>query len=162
MRSRSVILAPRPHDHVQHPVIELQQLGPLDAGEILADVAVGERGLDVILGHGAEIVNRDCATGHALPPFLLRSTWSPMGKRTPIRPDWTANLATLIASGEKVRAMCDRCPAYRDLDLPALAAAKGADFSLWGKVSHCRLTEGCPGRNRFYFSGRGKFSPMRD
>lgn len=85
-----------------------------------------------------------------------------MGKRVPIRPSWTANLAALIGSGETVRAMCDKCPGYRDIDLPALAAIKGADYDLWGKTTRCRITAGCGGRNRFYFSGRGKFSPMRD
>jgi hypothetical protein len=45
-----------------------------------------------------------------------------MGKRTPIRPDYTASLATMIAANVRCRAMCDTCNGWRDLDLAALAA----------------------------------------
>ncbi|HWK67537.1 MAG TPA: hypothetical protein VNS34_21625 [Rhizobiaceae bacterium] len=69
----------------------------------------------------------------------------------------------IIAEGERVRAMCEKCRGYRDVDLQALAEALGADYDLWNRTTKpCRITPGCDGRNRFYFSGRGRFSPMRD
>jgi hypothetical protein len=85
-----------------------------------------------------------------------------VGKRTPIRPDYTASLATLIDSNTRVRAMCDTCSGYRDVDLVALSLVKGEGYSLWGRRTRCRITPGCLGFNRFYFDGRGRFSPMRD
>ena len=85
-----------------------------------------------------------------------------MGKRTPIRPAYTANLATMIAADVPCRAICDTCKGWRDLDLVALAEKIGADATLWGKRTRCRLTAGCAGVNRFYYGGSGRFSPMRD
>ena len=85
-----------------------------------------------------------------------------MGKRTPIRPAWADNLGTLIASGERVRASCDTCRKWKDVDLVALAAHRGEAFDLWGKRTRCRITPGCKGRVLFLVSGRGKFSPMKD
>jgi hypothetical protein len=58
--------------------------------------------------------------------------------------------------------MCDTCSGYRDVDLAALALIKGAEYSLWGRRTRCRITSGCSGWNRFYVDGRGRFSPMRD
>jgi hypothetical protein len=85
-----------------------------------------------------------------------------MGKGTPSRPGFTENLTAMIARGMKCRAMCDKCDAWRELDLVALAEKIGGDATLWNKRVRCRLTEGCPGLNRFYCNGRGRFEPMRD
>lgn len=85
-----------------------------------------------------------------------------MGKRTPIRPAYTANLSALIAAAVPVRAMCDRCSGYRDVDLVELAAIKGAEYDLWGRRTRCRITPDCPGWNRFYFFGRGRYETMRN
>jgi hypothetical protein len=85
-----------------------------------------------------------------------------MGKRTSLRPSWTADLAALIASETPVRASCHACEGWRDVDLEALAAVKGAHYDLWGKTTRCRITEGCNGKVRFMFYGRGRFEPMRD
>ena len=85
-----------------------------------------------------------------------------MGKRTPIRPNYTANLAAMIAAGVAVKAMCERCEGSRDVDLAALVAVKGAEYDLWGRRTRCRITEGCEGWCRLYFNGRGRFEPMRD
>lgn len=85
-----------------------------------------------------------------------------MGKRTPSRPTYTANLVALIAEDVTVKAMCERCNASRIVDLAALVAVKGADYDLWCRRTRCRITEGCGGWCRFYFNGRGRFEPMRD
>ena len=85
-----------------------------------------------------------------------------MGKRTPIRPSYTANLASLIEAGAHVQASCEKCHEWKDVDLVELAAVKGADYDLWGRRTRCRITIGCDGWNRFYCDGRGRFSPMRD
>lgn len=85
-----------------------------------------------------------------------------MGKGIPIRPGWAENLGTLIASGERVRASCDTCRGWKDVDLVALAAIKGEAYDLWNKRTSCKITPGCKGRVLFLVSGRGKFSPMKD
>lgn len=85
-----------------------------------------------------------------------------MGKRPSIRPTYTASLAALIEAGIPVRASCHACGGWRDVDLVALAEVKGAGYDLWGKTTRCRITEGCAGRVRFLFYGRGRFEPMRD
>jgi hypothetical protein len=83
-----------------------------------------------------------------------------VGKRTPLRPAYTANLGTLIAADIPIRAMCDRCDGYRDVALRELAAVKGADYDLWGRRTRCRITAGCAGWNHFYFYGRGRYETM--
>lgn len=85
-----------------------------------------------------------------------------MGKRTPMRPSWTANLGVMIAGNVPVRAMCDSCDGYRDVDLVELAAIKGDGYDLWGRRTRCRITPGCGGWNRFYFYGRGRYETMRN
>jgi hypothetical protein len=85
-----------------------------------------------------------------------------MGKRTPIRPGFTASLVTMIAAAVRCRAMCGTCSGWRELDLTALAAKIGPDATLWNKRTRCRITEGCGGINRFYYDGRGRLSSMRN
>lgn len=85
-----------------------------------------------------------------------------MGKGAPERPNYTQSLAGLINAEVSVRAMCDICDGFRDVDLEALARIKGDDYDLWGRTTRCRIEPGCDGRNRFYFDGRGRFEPMRD
>lgn len=85
-----------------------------------------------------------------------------MGKRTPLRPSYAANLGTLIAADIPVRAICQSCSKYRDVDLVGLARVKGSDYDLWGRRTRCRITAGCDGWNRFYFYGRGRYEIMRD
>ena len=85
-----------------------------------------------------------------------------MGKNAPIRPGWTESLDQMIAHGVLCRAMCTQCNGWRDLDLEVLASRIGSDATLWGKRTRCRLTEGCNGWNRFYYDGRGRFTPMWD
>jgi hypothetical protein len=58
--------------------------------------------------------------------------------------------------------MCPNCGGYRDADLEAVREAKGDDYDLWGRTTRCRITEGCEGRVRFYFFGRGRYETMRD
>lgn len=57
-----------------------------------------------------------------------------------------ATLGALVKRGAKVRWMCPVCETNGDVDLPALLAAKGADFSLSNRRPSCPL---CPGRVRF-------------
>lgn len=85
-----------------------------------------------------------------------------MGKRTPLRPSWTANLGALIGEGIEVRAHCDRCEKWKDVDLHDLAASMGPDYDLWNRRTRCRFTPGCEGWNKFLHSGRGPLQPMWD
>ncbi len=92
---------------------------------------------------------------------MLSDLGSAMGKVS-LRPSWTKNLGTLIAEGHIVRAWCDTCKGYRDVDLVKLAEIKGLDYDLWGRRTRCRLTPGCNGWNSFMHGGRGPLKNMRD
>lgn len=86
-----------------------------------------------------------------------------MGKGTPERPAYTYSVGGLIKQGVEVRAWCNTCMApYIVVDLARIAEARGDGFSLWGKKSSCRLTEGCKGVIRFFHGGRGMMSLMGD
>lgn len=85
-----------------------------------------------------------------------------MGKGVPIRPDYVRSVGALIAAGVEVRASCTLCAGWRVVDLAAIAATRGADFSLWNKRARCRLTPGCAGVNRFRFNARGRSEPLWD
>ncbi len=78
------------------------------------------------------------------------------------RPPSTTSVGRMIREGVRVRVWCDTCDAaFREVDLQLIAETMGTDFDLWGKATHCRLTEGCRGRNRFYHNARGYFCRMR-
>lgn len=80
-----------------------------------------------------------------------------------MRPDYTANLGSLIAAGIPVRADCrGGCGKWKDVDLVALAAKVGPELDLWNRHPRCNMTEGCQGRVTFTFFGRGMFENMRD
>lgn len=86
-----------------------------------------------------------------------------MGKRRPMRGGWTKNVGTLIDDEIEVRAICDTCTAkYVVVDLAKVAEAKGREYSLWNKRTHCRLTAGCVGYIRFFCGGRGWMQRMGD
>lgn len=80
-----------------------------------------------------------------------------MGKRAPSRPIYTANIGLMIEHGIACRAWCDKCKAWKDIDLVALAEKVGADYDLWGRRTRCRLTPGCEGTNRFQHNWFGGF-----
>ncbi len=58
-----------------------------------------------------------------------------------------------------VTVTCDTCKQGRDVDLDALIAAKGENFSLVNKRYRCKFSPGCPGHNRFHFQG-GVMRPL--
>lgn len=60
-----------------------------------------------------------------------------------------------------VRVSCSTCKQWRDVDLDAIIAKKGADFSLINRRARCKLTPKCPGRNRFFYQG-GVMRPLWD
>jgi len=53
-------------------------------------------------------------------------------------------LGQMIDHGHTAYAWCSTCRTYRDINLAALIAKVGRDYSLWNRRSHCR-TEGCNG-----------------
>jgi hypothetical protein len=77
-----------------------------------------------------------------------------------------AGCATLdmMLEGERprrVRASCTKCQNYRDVDLLALRALVGGDYSLVNRRCRCRLKKRCNGWNRFYVL-HGTFVPLWD
>lgn len=74
-------------------------------------------------------------------------------------PLWTRTLGSMLNGGCAVRALCDRCKGSRDVDLDALAARVGLEYSLIDRRCRCRLTAGCRGWNRFYYR-QAVFRPL--
>lgn len=68
----------------------------------------------------------------------------------------------MIANDIQCRAYCRKCQKWKDVDLVKLAEYKGADYNLWGRLTHCRMTDGCEGPAIFFHSGRGCLQPMMD
>ena len=50
-----------------------------------------------------------------------------------------------------VRVICNGCRECRDVDLQALAAKVGPEYSLIDRRCRCRITPGCVGWNRFMY-----------
>jgi hypothetical protein len=73
---------------------------------------------------------------------------------------WQADLRGMLGAGTKVHACCSKCRAWKPVDVQALAELKGLDYSLWGKVSHCR-TEGCDGLVFYHGDVGGMSRPLR-
>lgn len=59
----------------------------------------------------------------------------------------------------RVRVICEGGCGFVDLDLVALAAHVGRDYSLIGRRCRCRITPGCTHWNRFHYLG-GVFRPL--
>lgn len=51
-----------------------------------------------------------------------------------------------------VRATCSTCGGFRDIDLQALAAKVGPEYSLVNRRSPCKLTPGCKGWVKFMYN----------
>jgi len=60
-----------------------------------------------------------------------------------------------------VKVSCDLCQEGRDVDLDALIARYGLDFSLINRRYRCKLTRGCRGWNRFRYQS-GVMRPLWD
>jgi len=58
-------------------------------------------------------------------------------------------LGGMIDAGQLVKAHCNRCGKWREIDLVELAARVGRDYSLIDRRCRCRITEGCDGWNSF-------------
>lgn len=78
-----------------------------------------------------------------------------MAKNPAIMPAWVQTLGAMLDQGEGrvlVRASCTYCKGSRDIDIAALAAKVGRDYSLVNRRCRCRILPGCPGWNRFYYA----------
>ncbi|WP_149521344.1 hypothetical protein, partial [Sphingomonas montanisoli] len=91
-----------------------------------------------------------------------------MGRSPPaFFPNWTHTVAKMIeARGEKpetwiVRVGCDTCKKWRAVDLDALLADRGGNFSLVNRRYRCRLKPDCSGWNQFYYYS-GVMRPLWD
>jgi hypothetical protein len=78
-----------------------------------------------------------------------------MAKTAAILPAWVQTLGAMLDQGEGrviVRVTCAQCRGSRDIDITALAARVGRDYSLINRRCRCRLLPGCIGWNRFYYT----------
>jgi hypothetical protein len=66
-------------------------------------------------------------------------------------PIWTRTLGDMLNHGCEVRVSCEKCREWRDVDLDALAARVGLEYSLIDRRSRCKLTPACDGWNRFMY-----------
>ncbi|NIJ07260.1 hypothetical protein FHS31_000856 [Sphingomonas vulcanisoli] len=58
-------------------------------------------------------------------------------------------LGQMVDNGFTAFARCRGCGKVKQIDLDALIAKVGRDYSLWNRRCRCRLTEGCSGWNIF-------------
>jgi len=70
-------------------------------------------------------------------------------------------LANMIEHGFTSHARCPKCDRSCEVDLRALMAKAGPDYSLWNRRCRCRFTPGCPGWIRFKV-GPGWYVPDYD
>lgn len=66
-------------------------------------------------------------------------------------PRWAETVGAMVESGCVVQVWCDRCRVHQRVDLVALLAKVGPDYSLCNRRCRCRLTEGCTGWNSFSY-----------
>lgn len=80
---------------------------------------------------------------------------SPMGMRRGPKlwlwPSWVETVGAMAAADAMVSVSCDGCRQVRDVDIPALLAKVGPDYSLINRRCRCRITPGCMGWNRFRY-----------
>ena len=76
--------------------------------------------------------------------------------RKRIWPHWARTVGGMIRQGAVVRVGCVKCRTFFDVDLVAVARARGDDYSLIDRTSQCKITR-C--RGTAYFIGA---ESMRD
>lgn len=85
-----------------------------------------------------------------------------MSRRTPaIFPAWVRTVGAAIDADAAIMASCPVCKGWRDVDLQAIAAARGRDYSLINRRLRCRITPGCRGLARFHYK-HGVVRPLWD
>jgi hypothetical protein len=68
-------------------------------------------------------------------------------------PTWVRTLGAILDDGTiEIKARCRTCQRSRAIDIAALAARLGRDYSLCNRRTRCRLTPGCRGWNVFGYS----------
>lgn len=73
-----------------------------------------------------------------------------------MRPSWTETIDAMIAEDVVVSAWCDTCRGHkREIDLHAVKAVKGGDYSLWERRTRCTFKEDCNGWVKFQYIRRG-------
>lgn len=83
-----------------------------------------------------------------------------MGARHPrITPNWVKTVGAMIDEGIAVRVSCRKCHIMLRVDLDAIAAVKGRDYSLLGRTPPCKSVT-CDGHCHFLYSD-GAGTPFR-
>lgn len=83
-----------------------------------------------------------------------------MAKRAGIIKSWAMTLGASLDEGfdeqgrtkVMIRAWCGTCRRSKEIDIVALAAKVGRDYSLLNRRCRCRLKPGCPGWNQFSYA----------
>lgn len=82
-----------------------------------------------------------------------------------IWPHWARSIGTMMAAGAAVRFACLGCRRLFDVDLPALAILRGAEWGLIGRRARCKASK-CRARGLFVAAphdpvrGNARFSPF--
>ncbi len=77
-----------------------------------------------------------------------------MGTRRAGNQIWPSSVQTvsaMVREKTEVAAVCDVCRGRQQIDLPALLAKVGPDYSLINRRCRCRITPGCKGWNTFRY-----------
>jgi hypothetical protein len=63
-----------------------------------------------------------------------------MAKSAAHMPKWVRTLDAMIADNLLIKVHCDRCPAFREMDLVALRERTSGNYSLLNRRCRCRTT----------------------
>lgn len=77
-----------------------------------------------------------------------------MGTRRAGNQIWPSSVQTvgaMVREKAEVAAVCDLCRGRQQIDLPALLAKVGPEYSLINRRCRCRITPGCKGWNTFRY-----------
>lgn len=83
----------------------------------------------------------------------------PMAKTVEFWPKWVETVSDMIAAETVVRAACEKCRTFFDVDLVALKVLKGGSYSLIDKYPRCKISA-CRGRCFFLYSSSSS-TPLR-
>jgi hypothetical protein len=78
---------------------------------------------------------------------------------THLWPTWAATVGGMIDHGSIVMFRCARCNTFLDVDLAAIAALRGRDYSLVDRPGRCKIID-CRGRG-WFFASPGQTTPSR-
>ena len=92
-----------------------------------------------------------------LKPLFRQCSQVGAGERK-IWPFWVRSVGAMVENGIVARVGCVKCGTFFDVDLAAVRAARGKDYSLIDRTMQCKITR-CRGR-AYFIAARSMFEPL--